>query len=155
MNKRPFVDHQSRRTRLLPSTSFLVSSRGPSLPEGSAFRLVRSPGQGRNNLAHRETSFFLSGGKLETKTRSPTGAPPFVCKGGFMPQTVRVLGESQIFAANVPRTKVMEIRSFRAAKKSIRSFAALKKSSGAFVRQQSRPRDLLLALSSGVPSGTT
>src|SRR5258708_5009168 len=71
MNKRPFVDHQSRRTRLLPSTSFLVSSRGPSLPEGSAFRLVRSPRQGRNNLAHRETSFFLSGGKLETTMRSP------------------------------------------------------------------------------------
>jgi hypothetical protein len=49
----------------------------------------------------------------------------------------------RVQAANVPRTKVMQIRSFRAAKKSIRSSAALKKSAqGAAPR--SRPNSPLV-----------
>jgi hypothetical protein len=85
--------------------------------------------------------FRLTNSPPEESAFRFAGAPPFVCKGGFMPQAVASSRESRLRS---PRTSL--------ARKS--SPPRTSWASGASRRQQSRPRDLLFALSSGVPSGT-
>ena len=73
--------------------------------------------QGRNTLAHR--GIFAA--NVSSAKRLPTGC-------AFRGQQSLRNFARQFFAASVPRTKVMEIRSFCAVRKSIRSFAVPTKS---------------------------